>query len=289
MVKKVNRLALVAGLVASGCMGVHAAEARLTGTLKAQIDYQNEAEDDRHWFLATPGNELGALAVEPLAGGQFYGVLNYRFYPQSEEFQQRHAYLAWQQASVGVLVGQIPSLQYSFLVQPVRTAEALDSGALSVSRSSLYTDNERDAVRVEWQAGEAFVFAAQWLIADADAALPASLVSSLVTPEGTLTATYHRPTEADAFWGAQVTYLAGQLELAATGLYQDSWRAWDVQLTLVSQNTRSYASYGVLEQNEGQWQLGVHQQLTPSLLSYTEYAIRADRGHVWTQGFKLSF
>lgn len=267
-----------------------ALESTLTGQLQGQFGYLAAAEGGSgQWQLAMPNNELGIVAVESVSSGSYLGRLNIGIEPLAETstvvLSPQEAYLAWQQSAFGLWAGRLSTLEQLYLEDPFVGVLAVPDRGLK--GAGQYVDSENSAVRLTASSGNAAMFAWQGMVADQPDALPWHAAAMLQTSEGSIAVTYRSEDEL-ALWGTHIRWVAASSQLSAVLFYGDELLAWDLELRSVSAQSQTFLGYGVAGDEAGQWSLGLQQNLSDSVVRFTELLWVSTTDWQWYAGIQLN-
>lgn len=251
-----------------------ATDSRITGQIQVQGDYQETDGEDGKWSLATRHSWLGIEAVETINGTSYIGVAEADVDPLEDEAGARQFYLGLEQSLYTVRAGQIATLEYTYLAQPVSLMQGTGDDSSAVGQ---FLDPFADRLlQLELSSREAGFFAAEWQLEEAEAEdtlASWTVVTGLYTAEGQASLSYHQDETQDAGrWGLALRWEDGPWALSAAYLFREDPVAWDLGVDYQSGQIVSKFAYGQDETSDGveYWSMGFEQLFTVNVNNFFE-------------------
>lgn len=260
------------------------------GQFQVQADYDSTASgDDADWGLSAPRTELGLDVVETTSTRGFRGVFRIGLSSlESPDAELLESYIQGWQGGFTFYAGRLPTLEQVYLVENTPRFMGFSGGGLvSANQVSQFDD---EAIRFDYAASENISSSFQWARAsDSDDVEWRSSVL-LSTPEGSTSITVRSDNDNAWVWGNQITYLAGDWSLSTVLLYQDELLSWDVIAQAQLPQLKTTIAYGVDENDDGRWALGLQYGFADQVTGFSEVAWRtALSGFDWATGLRMAF
>ena len=266
-----------------------AIQAQPSGQVQIQAAYVSEAINDHNWLVQMPNTYIGVSALESLPSGTFRAHWRAGFEPFADELtlDQQQMYVQWQQGAFALWGGELPTLESVLIESEMSTLVSAARGGLAVANYIVPT--EKKALRADFQSNEAVLFTGQWVFDETKTDQQWSIGAVVQSPEGSIATTYRQTEAGNNQWGTRLRWVSGTTTFFAATLYEESLLAWDVGLQVQGARAMSFVNYSVDGDEDGLWRLGLHQNLTQSLINFSEIVWDADANLQWSTGFQLKF
>jgi len=291
----IGKRALIGASIVLVCGQISAVEVQPIGQVQAQTDFgEPDSGGESRWSLAMDQSFVGLAAVETLETSAIKAHWQVGINPLADSdvdvvLEPQQAFIAWNQGVFGLTVGRLESLEQSNLISLSNNLLSLSNKGMSVA--SYFEPYENKALRLDIGYGQFMTFSGQWVIDESTSDTPWSISSVVNTAEGSISATYRKAEDEDAFWGTQLTWYGSGNSVTAAWVYQDELLTWDASIRTYGQKTQSFLSFSSSnDSSDKRWAAGVQQPLSESVMNFSEVLWWPDTDKVdWSTGFRLSF